>query len=95
VREAHAGPARTMTTPRRTRGWREAGCFVCATKAERPVSHWDVGPAGPDWQRDKYGERCFAQDDDTYHFCIFVFRFFSSELGFLFKILGRVLRLRG
>jgi hypothetical protein len=52
VREALGGPAviwsggreRTMTTPRRMRGWREAGCFVRATKAKRRVTGTWVQP---------------------------------------------------
>jgi hypothetical protein len=80
-----------MTTPRRTRGLREAGCFERATKAERRVSQWDVGPAGSDcWQRDKYGEVFLRRTRIRYDF------FLSSDytfqiLCFWFEILGRVL----
>jgi hypothetical protein len=74
-----------MTTPRRTRGLREAGCFERATKAERRVSQWDVGPAGSDcWQRDKYGEVFLRRTRIRYDF-FFELRLYVPNTLFLVR----------
>jgi hypothetical protein len=76
----------TMTTPRRTRGLREAGCFERATKAERRVSQWDVGPAGSDcWQRDKYGEVFLRRTRIRYDFFFFELRLYVPNTLFLVR----------